>query len=80
MGCFDTVLVPCPNCDERSEFQTKSGACCLMTYNLEEAPDDVLADVNRHAPNTCENCGTVFEVAFTERVVKLQRSVRTTSI
>jgi len=25
MGCYDTVLVPCPKCGTKSEFQTKSG-------------------------------------------------------
>ena len=62
MGCFDSVMVPCPTCGERSEFQSKSGDCLLHVYNLEDCPPDVLGDVNRHAPNTCEKCGTVFAV------------------
>lgn len=63
MGMYDSVMVPCPTCGELSEFQSKGGACLLRTYSLDEAPGDVLLDVNRHAPNTCENCSTTFEVA-----------------
>lgn len=73
MGMYDTVMVPCPTCGERAEFQSKSGRCMLETYTLEEAPDEVLFDVNRHGPNTCTKCKTQFSVA-----VKLAaRSVRT---
>lgn len=63
MGCFDTVMVPCPKCGTEDQFQSKGGDCLLREYSLAECPDDVLSDVNRHAPNTCEKCGTVFEVA-----------------
>lgn len=62
MGCFDTVIVPCPVCGTKSEFQSKSGLCLLATYELADAPADVLEDVNRHAPNTCEKCGTQYGV------------------
>lgn len=62
MGCFDTVMVPCPICGAHSEFQSKGGDCLLRTYNLEDAPADVLSDVNRHAPNQCEKCGIWFQV------------------
>jgi hypothetical protein len=62
VGCYDSVMVPCPKCGEKSEFQSKSGDCCLSYYDLQEAPADVLLNVNRHAPNTCEKCGTLFQV------------------
>ncbi len=62
MGMYDTVMVPCPDCGDRSEFQSKGGECCLRTYELDSCPQDVLSDVNRHAPNTCVECGTSFEV------------------
>ena len=62
MGSFDSVMVPCPICGTRSEFQSKSGPCLCYTYNMETAPDDVLWNVNRHAPNTCEKCGCLFQV------------------
>jgi hypothetical protein len=63
MGMFDTVTVPCPTCGTISEFQTKSGPCNLNMYALNSAPADVLTDVNRHAPNTCKECGTQFGIA-----------------
>jgi len=62
MGLFDSVMVPCPTCGKRSEFQSKSGDCFMATYNLEDCPVEVLADVNRHAPNTCDQCGAVYRV------------------
>ena len=62
MGVYDTVLVPCPICGTEAEFQSKSGPCRLTVYRLWEAPADVLANVNRHAPQTCEKCGAVFDV------------------
>ena len=62
MGMYDTVMVPCPQCGTPSEIQSKSGRCKLETYTLDEAPNDVLFDVNRHAPNTCVKCGVRFGV------------------
>lgn len=62
MGLFDSVMVPCPKCGERREFQTKGGECTLTTYSLEDAPLDVLSDVNRHAPLRCQKCSTLYKV------------------
>lgn len=62
MGMYDTVMVPCPKCEQLEEFQSKSGPCHLDTYDLGSAPADVLMNVNRHAPATCRKCGTKFEV------------------
>ena len=62
MGLYDTVHVPCPNCGTLSEFQSKSGDCTLSNYQLSNAPADVLVDINRHAPNTCDKCGTKYFV------------------
>lgn len=78
MGVYDTVIVPCPVCGETSEFQSKSGKCLLDTYTLDDAPDDVLLDVNRHAPNRCAKCSTKFFVEITgqrPRRTLLARSV-----
>jgi hypothetical protein len=62
MGMYDSVMVPCPNCGERVEFQSKSGDCLLNVYDLETCPSDVLGDVNRHSPYDCPKCSTVFKV------------------
>ena len=71
MGTPDTVLVPCPKCGTKSGFQSKGGECTLTTYELHEAPADVLSDVNRHAPNTCVRCGTTFQVKLQPLVVQV---------
>lgn len=67
MGCYDTVRVPCPECSAIYLAQSKGGDCRLNEYDLDEAPADVMMDVNRHAPFTCGSCGLVFvvEVAYT---------------
>lgn len=61
---FDSVMVPCPKCGEEVEFQSKSGDCFLNVYKLDEAPPDVLVDINRHSPHQCTNpaCGVYFQV------------------
>ena len=64
MGCFDSVMVPCPKCGEKTEFQSKGGECLLRVYELKDAPKDVLSDVNRHALYICPRCGT--EYAYVE--------------
>ena len=66
MGMYDSVTVPCPSCAEPSDFQSKSGPCRLDTFTLDEAPDAVLEDVNRHAPTRCLKCGTLFHVELTD--------------
>jgi len=62
MGCPDYVMVPCPDCGIKNEFQSKGGDCACITYDLHDAPVDVLSDVNRHAPVTCKHCGTAYSV------------------
>lgn len=74
MGCFDTVMVPCPKCGARSEFQSKGGDCILRTFDLENAPTDVLSDVNRHAPGRCDQCGTLFKVGPGARSIEVASS------
>lgn len=69
MGLYDSVNVPCPNCGELSEFQSKGGDRLLRCYTLDNCPSDVLSDINRHSPNQCEPCGTWFEVELEIRYV-----------
>lgn len=63
MGMFDSIMVPCPECGKKYEAQTKSGECCLYTWDLDEAPIEALLGVNSLAPFECQ-CGTSFEVKF----------------
>lgn len=69
MGLFDSVMVPCPNCGSKLEFQSKSGDCIMATYELKDTPADVLMDVMRHGPRTCD-CGTIFEYSFESHSLK----------
>lgn len=62
MGMFDTVKVPCPKCGEMYVAQSKGGDCYLEHYDWGCAPDEVMFDINRNAPFTCEKCGTTFKV------------------
>ena len=71
MGMFDSVMVPCPNCGTTNEFQSKGGDCVLATYSLEDAPFNVLGDVNRW-PVSCRRCGAGYRV---EVVVATARPV-----
>ena len=62
-------LVPCPKCGEKYEAQSKGGECSLSQYELAACPQDVLSDVNRHAPFVCEKCGCMFDVTEAPRVI-----------
>jgi hypothetical protein len=66
MGMFDSVIVACPKCGEKHEFQSKSGYCLLEVFELEDCPLDVLSNVNRHSPYDCD-CGALFEVDVSTR-------------
>ena len=66
MGVYDSVLVKCQKCNEELEFQSKSGECSLRVYDLENCPNDVLQDVNRHSPMRCY-CGVVYKVDIATR-------------
>ena len=70
MGMYDTVLVNCPNCNEEHQLQTKSGQCNLDVYTLDNCPDDVMVNVNRHCPCRCD-CGVFFKVDLETRKVIL---------
>lgn len=66
MSLYDTVIVNCPNCNEECEFQTKSGDCLLEVFTLENCPEGVLQNINRHSPYICD-CGISFEVDIKTR-------------
>ena len=62
MGCYDSILLPCPKCGELYEAQSKSGDCLFRIFDFSDTPADVMQNVNRHAPFTCFSCGTIFKV------------------
>lgn len=67
MGMYDSVWVNCPKCETKNEFQSKSGDCYLIDYDLNNCPNDVLLDVNRHSPHKCVECGSLYEVDINRR-------------
>ncbi len=66
MGMYDSVIVRCSKCGAEHEFQSKSGECFLGVYTLEDCPDDVMVNVNRHSPHKCD-CGVSIEVDIPSR-------------
>jgi peptide subunit release factor 1 (eRF1) len=66
MGMFDSVWVKCPKCGEENEFQSKGGECNLSNYNLDDCPNDVMDNINRHSPIECE-CGCKYGVDIKNR-------------
>ena len=62
MGMYDTVHFRCPYCETRMSAQSKSGDCTLSNYNIDEAPSDVMRDINRHAPHYCPSCGKLVRI------------------
>lgn len=70
MGVFDSVMAPCPECGARHEFQSKSGDCSLAVFELEDAPEEVLAGAIRHAPIACARCGTPYWVTLAHSTVR----------
>ena len=73
MGMYDSVNLRCPNCGANYDAQSKGGDCILALYELNEAPADVLSDINRHSPFECEKCGCLFEVEF--KVMAIERRI-----
>ena len=56
MGMFDSVMVPCPTCGNKVEFQTKAGDCLMNTFGLDDAPGNILRDIVND-PEYCAGCG-----------------------
>lgn len=70
MGLFDSIIVKCPECNKVIDFQSKGGECCMLDYSLEEAPEDVLSNANRHSPHKCR-CGKWLYIDEENRKVKI---------
>ncbi len=74
MGCYDTVIIKCPNCNKSFSLQSKSGRCNLVTYTIDNAPLVIIADLNEEGADGrlfCEHCSTAIEIS-----VKFLVSVR----
>jgi len=69
MGVFAEIEVPCPQCETIHLAQSKGGDS-VGYFNLGNVPQDILEDVNRHAPFLCNVCHTSFKVILLPFVVK----------
>lgn len=66
MGMFDTVWVPCPECENELELQSKGGPRLLYNYPAYDVPRDVAADLvepwyyatDDNKTLKCDYCGT----------------------
>ena len=66
MGMFDTVRIECPLCKYVNEFQSKIGECTLETYDIDNAPLLLIADLNDDGKKDrllCSQCYAKIEVA-----------------
>ena len=61
MGCFDTVVLRCPECDHINQEQSKAGRQIMATYTLDEAPLEIVADLMRESL-FCEQCGEEYGI------------------
>jgi len=68
MGMYDSIIVKCPRCGVKHEFQSKSGKCTLGVYSLKNCPNDVLTDANRHSPYECK-CGSFLSIDIPNKSV-----------
>ena len=57
MGCFDTLKIPCPYCNQWFEEQTKPGY--MNYYVFGEDPDD---DFSFEGFYTCPHCQKNFSI------------------
>lgn len=56
MGMFDSVMVPCPACGKLMDFQSKAWDCDMLTFQLENAPPEILMDI-MNEPKFHQACG-----------------------
>lgn len=60
MGCFNTLLIDCPNCTVECEQQTKPGDMDTFKYLI--SPEKFLNEYF-----ICHNCNTEFTVGYKEQ-------------
>ena len=61
MGCFNTILVPCPKCGHKQGVQSKAGSCEMNELEIHEANLAELQDVVDE-DIVCMGCGRELNV------------------
>ena len=46
MGMFDSVIVQCPACGAKLDFQSKADSCELREYTQDSVPAGIAADID----------------------------------
>ena len=73
MGCFDSVLVECPQCQEVQEFQSKAGDCILKYYTgKDKIPIEIVEDLQGES----YKCSKGHDVIFPFHIVKMVLRLR----
>ena len=73
MGCFDSVLVKCPQCQEVQEFQSKAGDCILKYYTeKDKIPVEIVEDLQGES----RKCSRGHDVIFPYHIVKMVLRLR----
>ena len=61
MGMYDKVWVACPKCGKNIEEQSKAGECLLIDYTINNAPLEILVDIDG-GELYCEPCDHYFRI------------------
>ena len=60
------IAVPCPKCQTKNWFLVESaGDSSGESYDISNAPMDVLEGINKNGPVTCGQCQTEYAVKLT---------------
>ena len=65
MGMYDTLCFKCPACNKITTEQSKAGDCLLASYSLDNAPLEILTNINAFSKKGelyCEHCETQLEL------------------
>ena len=66
MGMFDTVLVPCSECGNTVEFQSKAGDCSLSTFSLTDVPVVIARDLHG-VVKRCNDCSSLVRIIISPK-------------
>ena len=46
MGMYDILIIKCPECGAKIEFQSKAGERLMMSYNIKNVPKCIAGDLD----------------------------------
>lgn len=67
MGLYKTVLITCPECHDVTEAQSKAGPEGSDIYEIEDAPLDILIDL-QHQVIKCHTCQHYMKIQLVREV------------